>query len=497
MADTTSAIEITTAEKPHQNISRALSSDSLVVKGDESREVILSNKLEQGSPNLVGSDVEIGSSSGLSDANSTPTATSFEQTPQSDQNKAGSPIQYNAVQSSTNDLIRSEIIDVPVFQKDGKTIIILLTLPTQAIIRTITGVTNDSSDTRIEYQVASNYGSKVGSPFTNQTKFLPGDYSLGLVFRSLDEANKVVSIKINIILEPISALMLSQIIFGLYRSLGFEPSHVLKYPVKSEEAGIPFYRKTRGEIGKVVESVAHLSSKVTEQTSQLAAKIDGLPIHKLGEITSIVSNTAVLLNSVESKTGDLGTQLIQVDSKIHSMETLTNEINSKVGLLGNSISEVGTRVDRVSEIGQKVIEVGSKVDKLAEIVNPLCSVQDKLKEMAHYLSKGSVNEDVMKHLNEVQLQLSRVQEQLNTVQHSNHDVEKGTHEIQSITVSDFEKLLEEKDTFFNKLVEAEEHIEYLQEQIDEMEKARERASTSRMSHKPNFVRRNPANSEWS
>lgn len=492
MADKPSAIELTTAESPHQDRSALMTSDIKAVKEDETRDVTLPKSIENELSNPVGSDVDISSNSALSDINSTPSSNVFEQSSQLDS------IQYGGLQNDVS-MARTEVIDIPIFQKDDKTVFVLLTFPTQAIIRSINGITNDSSDTYIEYQVASAYGLTSGSQFNSQTKFLPGDYCFGLVFRSNEEANKVISVKLNIVIEPISNLLLSQMIFGLYRSLGFEPSHVLKFPIKSVNPGIPFYRKTRGEINKVVESIAQISAKLNEQSGQICGKIDRLPIHKISEITSVASNNASLLNSIGLNIADVKSQLGQTNTKLESLNHGTSEL-AKLSSLGGQLSELGSRVNRITEgtqgISQRVNELGQKVEQVTEKVNPLGTVQEKLKELSQQLAKGSVSADIMKQLHDVQTQIGKFQEQITSVISKNGDVEKGIHEIQSITVSDLERLLEEKDTYFNKLVEAEEHIEYLQEHIEEMEKAQQRTTTKKQ-HKPNFIRRNHGNSEWS
>jgi chromosome segregation ATPase len=689
MANIPNAIETTATENHHTVLSGITTSQITVPREDGISDITLPNKVNNGSSDPSGSDdpvrsdTEIISNSESYEPNSLSSGNSFEQSPQSS-------IEYDPfkiVLQNDTALVHTEMIDVPIIQKDNQTIFVLLTFPTQTIIKSINGITSDGSNTQIEHQVASPYGVTVGSKFNNQTKFPPGDYCLGLVFRSNEEAAKVISIRISIILEPVSNLMLSQMIFGLYRSLGFEPSHVLKYPTQSHNAGTPFYRKTRVEVGKVMETITQLSNRIGEHSTQVCTKISELPVHKLAEISSMITNNTALLNlvdlkttqlgsqltQVDSKTTQLGSQLTQVDSKTTQLESQLTQVDSKTTQLGSQLGEINsktaqlgsqlgsqlaqvdskttqlgsqlgeidsktaqlgsqltqvesktaqlgsqltqvesktaqlgsqlgeiesktaqlgsqlgeidsktaqlgsqltqvdskttqlgsqltqvdskttqlgsqlgeidskttqlgsqlgeidskttqlgsqlTQVDsRVSNIGvvateviskvctlckstaqissksdesnhevsNRIAELGVRVDKVSEIINPLVTVQEKLKEICQSMGGMAASGEVSKQLQEVQSQIQRIHEQL---ARNNGDIEKGEHETQSIIVSDFEKLIEEKELYLNKLGEAEDHIEYLQEQIEEMEKSRQQTSLDKF-HKPNFVRRN-------
>lgn len=456
MANNIGAIEINIAENFDLNQPKIINLQPLALSEDESKSIEYLNEFDGVTSDSFGSEVDMSSNSGLFDTN--PLSNSSENSP-----KLG---------ISAN-IKRDEIINISILQREGKTVFVLLTFPTQATIKSITGITNDSSNSLIEYQVASPYGLTSGAPFNSQTKFLPGDYCIGLVFSAIEEANKIVSIKFNISLEPISNLMLSQIVFGLYRSLGFEPSHVLKYPVQSVNSGAPFYRKTRGEIGKAVDTITQLSNKIIEQNGQLSTKMDNFPHNKVSEIASIVSNTAVLVNSL--------------DSQITNIGTLTGEVNSKVGKLNDissEISNLGPRVDKVFNLNVQMSELITKVDKVTEMVNPLANIQEKLKEMNKNLSKENSSDVLIKQVEEIQSQITQLQDQLDIVierndniSNSDDDVEKGIRDIQSITISDFEKLINERDLYFNKLLEAEDHIDYLQEEIEEAEKRKQKQPT--------------------
>ena len=148
-----------------------------------------------------------------------------------------------------------EFLKLSIIQKSERTVFAIVTFPTITMIKSVFGETSDSTIAYIEHNVASAYGMTDGHNFDESTKFLPGDYCLGIIFRTKEEADKVIGIKIQVNAEPISNLMLAQMIFGLYRCLGFEPSHTLKYPVKSVNPGTPFYRKTRSEINEMRESL--------------------------------------------------------------------------------------------------------------------------------------------------------------------------------------------------------------------------------------------------
>ena len=139
--------------------------------------------------------------------------------------------------------ITTETFDVPVFQKKDNSIFVVITFPTAVTINSCLGVTFDGKAVSCIGCVASPHGQSTGYPFDSQTRFAPGDYSLGFIYSNPEDVEKISYIRTIVNAEVVSNFVLCQAIFGLYRALGFEPSHVMKYPVRSVSAGTPFYRK--------------------------------------------------------------------------------------------------------------------------------------------------------------------------------------------------------------------------------------------------------------
>ena len=473
-----------------------------------------------------------------------------------------------------------ETIDVPILQRQDNTIFILITFPTYSIIKNINCITNDLSESIIQCKVYSPYGITSGSVFDYQTKFLPGDYCIGLAFNTLDEANKVTSVKLHLILEQISNLMVAQMIFGLYHSLGFEPSHVLKYPVKSVSSGTPFYRKTRGEINQVSSLISALDHKFNDVINKSVTSIDtfslGLQLNEISnklnephhvsykssdksssELNSKLDemNSKLNLDALNSKLDALNSNLEKISSKLNltnelnqdSLNSKLDEINSKLNQdsLNSKLDEINTKLNqdpinsKLDEINTKLNQdsLNSKLDeintklnqdpinsKLDEIntklkqdrSNPkLDEINSKLQEINIKLDrqKGSNIDELNNKLDEISIKLDntnyletdsdqfeRLQNTLEDqfakleemVMNKESDIEKGSKDIQSMTVSDLEKLLEERDAYFNKLFEAEEHIDYLQKEVEEAEGIKQEI----MNKRTGYMKKKQMNPQW-
>ena len=214
-------------------------------------------------PNISGSRID-NIMTELTQSYSTPESNVSRTSPM---NSRGSPVSPSV--SSCVVLDKLETLKLSILERSDRTVFSVVTFPTLTVIKSISGETSDGSTPDIEQSVASPYGMTTGQTFDETIKFLPGDYCLGVVFRTKEDADRVISIKISVMTEQISNLMLFQVLFGLYRSLGFEPSHVLKYPVKSHNPGIPFYRKTRSEIREIVDKLKEIQDQRNKEISTL------------------------------------------------------------------------------------------------------------------------------------------------------------------------------------------------------------------------------------
>ena len=441
-----------------------------------------------------------------------------------------------------------ETIDVPILQRQDNTIFILITFPTYSIIKNINCITNDLSESIIQCKVYSPYGITSGSVFDYQTKFLPGDYCIGLAFNTLDEANKVTSVKLHLILEQISNLMVAQMIFGLYHSLGFEPSHVLKYPVKSVSSGTPFYRKTRGEINQVSSLISALDHKFNDVINKSVTSIDtfslGLQLNEISnklnephhvsykssdksssELNSKLDemNSKLNLDALNSKLDALNSNLEKISSKLNltnelnqdSLNSKLDEINSKLNQdsLNSKLDEINTKLNQ-DPINSKLDEINTKLKqdrsnpKLDEINSKLQEINIKLDrqkgsnidELNNKLDEISIKLDNTNYLETDSDQFERLQNTLEDqfakleemVMNKESDIEKGSKDIQSMTVSDLEKLLEERDAYFNKLFEAEEHIDYLQKEVEEAEGIKQEI----MNKRTGYMKKKQMNPQW-
>jgi len=374
-----------------------------------------------------------------------------------------------------------EMVEIPVFQRSDRNVFALITFPTTSYINFINGRTQDSSDCLIEYRVISAYGVTQGAPFNERTRFLPGDYCLGLGFRTKEEAEKVFSITMQIITEPISNLMLGQFIFNLYRTLGFEPSHALKFPIRATTPGIPFYRKTRNEI-----------AKVSEQCEVLARMLSNPPESTTGPVLDQLLTTQKSIfeqcNTLTSLTKSSLDQCKVVSTELEKVTSSTHQIPSIIKSI-----DYRDKIDQVSNQIQGLTgQIQSTLQNFTDMFQALQQIQERMNQVIQQVEgKPSVDLEstVVPQFKEVQKQISllenrfvsaiKIQEGLIT-NLNGKNTEKGSNESQSITVVDIEELLEERNAYYSKLLEAEDYIEELQQQLENA--------------RPNFVRR--GKNEW-
>jgi hypothetical protein len=226
----------------------------------------------------------------------------------------------------------SDLMDVPVYQLNDKTVFVLITFPTTSLVTAVVGLTTDSQNLSPQYKVASPYGDQNGFNFDQTTRFVPGDYCFALVFKSAEEAQSISLVRVLLQAEPISNLMVSQMIFGLYRALGFEPSHVMKYPTRSVSSGSPFYRKIRNETAKLSERLSTLETAIRSpptDVSSLGERIEALETAvktppDFSAIETQLSEVSQQLGRLESLLGDIRGQPIvtveQIEDKLKDLK---------------------------------------------------------------------------------------------------------------------------------------------------------------------------------
>jgi regulator of replication initiation timing len=237
--------------------------------------------------------------------------------------------------STESDQCNTETIRSHIFQKNDNSVFILLTIPVTTTVLSVVGEVEDGVDVAPQFKIADAYGVTKGFSFDQTTSFKPGDYCMGLVFSSEKEAQSITTIKLQLQYQQISNLMLSQMIFGLYRSLGFDPSHVMKYPVQSVNRSVPFYRKTRDEINelrKTTESLCKESNNLKEVlpgmiSENLQKTLDQTNIHqKLDDLKSQIAEVTsrekhmMSADSYEKEKGATAEKTISVDEYLKIQE---------------------------------------------------------------------------------------------------------------------------------------------------------------------------------
>jgi hypothetical protein len=234
--------------------------------------------------------------------------------------------------------IAVDTIRANVFQKNANSVFIVLTIPIESKIIRLTGECEDHSEIVPKYQVADAYGESQGFPFDKTTKMQPGDYCMGLIFENEKDAELIHAVKLEMQYCQISNLMLSQMIFGLYRGLGFDPSHVMNYPIQSVNQSVPFYRKTRTELEKLRSNYDQMRNELSDFRSNQEKIVDEMKTQinaddfqetlcqKLDELKSQITNMTqrekhvVSSDHLKREKGIIGTKSIPIEEYLKIKE---------------------------------------------------------------------------------------------------------------------------------------------------------------------------------
>ena len=393
------------------------------------------------------------------------------------QSSPGSP-ETGPIYTGIGRPVSSDFVDVPIFQVTDSSVFVLMTFPTASQITAVAGITATRQNLHPQYKVASPYGDTTGFNFDETTRFVPGDYCLGLVFRSSEEAQSISMVRLLLQAEPVSNFMVAQMIFGLCRSLGFEPSHVMKYPARSSNASQPFYRKIRSEISKLAERVGGLEAAVRSKEEtlgpQLISRIDLLE----STVRSKEDSTSQLLGALEAavraKEENLGSQVLErltlLESAVRAKEeNLGPQLISRIDLLESAVRA------KEENLGPQVLErltllestVRAKEDSTSRQISSLESaVRAKEENFGPQLTELSRKLDprlsrLESLVTEIKGQpivtVEQIQEQFRRTADSRQ--EKGSSE--PVPIEMIEQLILEKETYLNKLREAEDYIDQL------------------------------------
>ena len=295
-----------------------------------------------------------------------------------------------------------EVIRPNIIQRAENSLFTVITLPTVTSIPQILGETHTGVTTP-QYRVASANGESTGFNFDESSRLPPGYYCLGLIFKSKEEVDAIVSLKLTLHIEPISNFTISQILFELYRSLGFEPSHLLGFPVRPSVPLTPFYRKTRSELGKLEERLVEKLTQVKPSTQvgpsdEIIKKLDQLEQKMVipDQKAPIIDQTLLLerLDQLERKinpSDEIIKKLDQLEQKmvipdqtllLERLDQLERKMiipDQKVPIIDQTLL-----LERLDQLEQKINpsdEIIKKLDQLEQKINPSDEIIKKLDQL--------------------------------------------------------------------------------------------------------------------
>lgn len=272
----------------------------------------------------------------------------------------------NKLQNDNIVQTKSEILTLPILQKNNDVICVLVTFPTVTSIISCVGIEENGVVHTTKNQAASAHGDANGYNFDINKRFIPGDYCLALTFETKEETEKICMITLTVNIGTISNLMISQLLFSLYRNLGFDPSHVLKYPIKSSTQTVPFYRKTRSEIMTKIDTVSKVVGENLEKVSRdIVNKIDGIS----------QTSSADIIKKIESKflSNDKNFQLIkELINKFDNSQTFDEEKGQQaitITDLGKLLEERESYLNKLSEAEDYIEDLEGHIKNLEEEMN--------------------------------------------------------------------------------------------------------------------------------
>ena len=229
--------------------------------------------------------------------------------------------------SDTSSKIR-EIIHTGIYKREDNTVYILMTFPTT------TNIINVIPESLIEnLTITSKFATVFGTDkwflFEGLT-FPPGDYWMKITCPSKTDSKAIIGIKLDILHEPITNFMLSQMIFGFYRSLGLEPSHILKYPYRTVDPPKSFVEKMSSEKSKQVDLQEIINAHTKNLTNfkdmvnslqQTFSNINEISSHE--QIESVKTSLVELrssINDLQVKSSDTDETEKGSDVKVVSLE---------------------------------------------------------------------------------------------------------------------------------------------------------------------------------
>jgi predicted RNase H-like HicB family nuclease len=363
--------------------------------------------------------------------------------------------------SHSNDDIgyQMENIRLNVVQKNDNTVFTVVTFPTITTILQVLGECR-SNLVNSKYMYVTANGESSGFEIKEATRLPPGYYCLGFVFKSKDEADAVVSLKLSLHIEHITNLTIFQSLFELYKSLGFEPSHLMGYPIKSPTSLTPFYRKTRSEINKVDEHLDKLIQK-DDRLDEMMKKLDEV-MKKDDRLDEMMKK----LDEVVKKNDRLD-EVVKKDDRFDEMMKKLDEVMKK----DDRLDEMMKKLDEVIKKNNDVMNEENQILKNDVMMKKLDEVvkMEKLNDMMNKLDEKFRDdkiklESMEKKINNNKLLTDSLASMKNKIDEYHRHVisrdqsEKGSHVI---TLDEIETIISERNTYLEKLTEAEDYIEEL------------------------------------
>jgi len=228
----------------------------------------------------------------------------------------------------------TETVELYASQRRKENIYFVVTFPTATTIRSITPRFKESP-VKITQQLVSIYGSTEGFVISDDMSLPAGDYCIILVCSDKKDTKEILGIGLQITYGNISPFILSQVLFSLSRSLGFEPSHIMNYPSRTLNPPTPFYRKLRSEINKTQNAIGTVQEELKKYeqlislVSQISVTIGELSthIHEMGRSNALyqeqMKTTLAEIEAIKGKMEEMQQTLIASQSQEKGGETQT------------------------------------------------------------------------------------------------------------------------------------------------------------------------------
>lgn len=410
-----------------------------------------------------------------------------------------------------------ETINLGVKSRDSEFTYFNLILPSYTQIYEIVGILDDYTEKVVKDPIFTITGCDEIVRLNDDMGIYPGDYTIKIA----SNKENIVGLRLKIIYEQISNFMISQIIFNLYQSLGFEPSQIMKFNYQTKNRSVPFYRKLINEsnrnkeqyMNKIDELEKNIKEILTKKNTEenvyksileikdvlpeiklkleklenldaVKSKVESLDdiklkLEKLENLDSVKSLIETKIQEIKMLFEFINTNVTSLHSQIDKMSVNYNTIISDIGKLNvilktdfqaqkseniNKIIDlININIQDVNKNSSKIIYFQNEIGKLTSKINStLNKYIDKRKEIDMILI-NQISEllSIMNLYTEKKPEYLDYQKNNNIINELNSISEKLDN---TVLVRDITELVKEKDIILNKLTEAENYIDKLEKQ---------------------------------